>query len=81
MQKYMQFKLVKIKNTRNQTLVFSFCQNKKFSFENLIFKVVSWWRFELQTDRLEGDCSIQLSYQDISQYRLYNNIKKIATIF
>ncbi len=35
--------------------------------------MVSWWRFELQTDRLEGDCSIQLSYQDIRQYKLYTN--------
>ena len=31
----------------------------------LIFKMVSARRLERQTDRLEGDCSIQLSYADI----------------
>ena len=43
--------------------------------------MVSWWRFELQTDRLEGDCSIQLSYQDISRYKWYHNIIKKSTTF
>ena len=45
-------------------------QNKKALFyKTFTFIVVSWWRFELQTDRLEGDCSIQLSYQDIRSSR------------
>ena len=34
--------------------------------------MVSWARFELTTDRLEGDCSIQLSYQDNNYIILYN---------
>ena len=49
--------------------------------QTFIFIMVSWWRFELQTDRLEGDCSIQLSYQDIRQYKLYNISLKKSTLF
>ena len=41
--------------------------NGLFTVKTGMFKMVSWARFELTTDRLEGDCSIQLSYQDMKK--------------
>ena len=45
--------------------------------------MVSARRLERLTDRLEGDCSIQLSYGDItrSQERLYNKNVVISRLF
>ena len=48
--------------------VYNIDGNKKMSFlrtfRSLYKKMASWEGFEPPTDRLEGDCSIQLSYQD-----------------
>ena len=45
--------------------------------------MVSARRLERLTDRLEGDCSIQLSYADIThlQKRLYNKKVAISSLF
>ena len=43
--------------------------------------MVSTMRFERMTDRLEGDCSIQLSYADIRQYKYITKQKTMQVFF
>ena len=60
-----------------KVLLYGVRKKNRCFIQRFIFIMVSARRLERLTDRLEGDCSIQLSYADISTDNLDYNIKVI----
>ena len=67
-----------IEKMRKIAIINSYKVKKSLLYEGLILIVASWKGFEPLTVRLEGACSIQLSYQDntsiITNYFLFSRI-------